>query len=104
LAQVHLESLLQKEPDYKRGEASLLYGKVLFGREKWSLAKEHLDRDVKYWGHAESFILLAKIAIYDGDLTLAREYLQTMLARVNAAPQYSYRMKQHLAIEVKKLA
>ncbi len=103
LAQAHLETLLQKEPDYKRGEASLFYGKVLFEQEKWSNAKEHLDRDVKYWGHAESFILLAKIAIHDSDFTTAREYLETMLARVKAAPHYSYRMKQHLVREAEQM-
>jgi hypothetical protein len=103
LAQAHLKLLLKREPDYKRGEASLLYGRVLYQREQWAIAKEHLDRDVKHWGHAESFILLAKIAIQDGDLANARVYLETMLARVKAAPQYTYRLKQHLVREAEKM-
>jgi hypothetical protein len=103
LAQAHLEVLLEKEPDYKRGDASLLYGKVLFERELWLPAKEHLDRDVKHWGHAEAFILLAKIAIHDCDIPGARMYLETMLARVKAAPQYNYRIKQHLVREAEKM-
>jgi hypothetical protein len=102
-AQEHLEILLAKEPDFKRGDASLLYGKVLFDREYRAQAKEHLELDLKQWGHAEAYLLLAKIAIYDCDISTARTYLETMLARVKAAPQYNYRMKQHLVREAEKL-
>jgi hypothetical protein len=103
LAQEHLEILLKQEPDYKRGDASLLYGKILLEREFWLQAKEHLDRDLKQWGHAEAYLLLAKIAIHDCDVSGARVYLETMLARVKAAPQYNYRMKQHLVREAEKI-
>jgi hypothetical protein len=103
LAQEHLKALLDKEPEYKRGEASLLYGKALYELAQWSLAKAHLDRDVKNWSHSESFILLAKIALQAGDRQAARGYLQTMLAKVKASPRYSYRRNQHLVSQAEKM-
>jgi hypothetical protein len=103
LAQEYLEILLKTEPDYKRGDASLLYGKVLFERELWAQAKEHLDRDLKHWGHTESSLLLAKIAIHDCDVTAARDYLEKMLAKVRSTPQFNYRSKRHLIGEAERL-
>jgi hypothetical protein len=103
LAREHITTLLKKEPDYKQGEASLLYGKVLYELEQWSAAKEHLDRDVKHWSHAESFILLAKIAIRDGDLETAKSYLETTIARIKASPKFNYRRNQHLIGQAEKI-
>lgn len=103
LAREHLKTLMAKEPEYKRGEASLFYGQVLYELGQWSAAKEHLDLDVKQWSHAGSFILLAKIAIQDGDRKMARDYLETMLARVKASPRYNYRKNQHLVRQAEKM-
>jgi hypothetical protein len=103
LARKHLKALLDKEPEYKRGEASLLYGKALYELAQWSVAKAHLDRDVKNWSHSESFILLAKIALQAGDRQAARGYLHTMLAKVKASPRYSYRRNQHLVSQAEKM-
>jgi tetratricopeptide (TPR) repeat protein len=104
LALEHLRTLLVIEPSYKQGEASLQYGKLLYKLARWSLAKAHLEKDVKQWGHSESFLLLAKISL-DGDRneTVAREYLETMLARLKASPKYNYRRNQHLMREAEKI-
>jgi hypothetical protein len=96
-ARTYLEDLLDRDSEYKRGEASLLYGKCLYELQQWSVAKEHLDFDVRQWSHSESFLLLAKIAIdRDGDKVAAKGYLTTMLARLKASPRYNYRKNRDL--------
>ena len=103
LAAAHLKILLAKEPEYKRGTASLAYGKVLYALDRWAEAKQHLATDVKLWSHPESFILLAKIAIQDCEPGVARGYLETMLAKVKASPRYSYRKNQHFVRQAEKM-
>jgi hypothetical protein len=100
----HLNLLMKNDPEHKRGEVSLLYGKILCATDKWSLAKIHLERDVKYWGHAESWLLLAKIVLYqEGDRSTARTYLNTMLSRLNASPKFHYEQNLHLVHEAEKI-
>jgi hypothetical protein len=100
----HLNLLMRNDPEHKRGEVSLLYGKILCATDKWSLAKIHLERDVKYWGHAESWLLLAKIVLYqEGDRATARNYLNTMLSRLKAAPKFHYEQNLHLVQEAEKM-
>lgn len=97
LARAHLQTLLDLDANYKRGEASLLHAKALYNLQQWSVAKEYLDRDVKQWSHSESFLLLAKIALHtDNDKVAAKNYLDTMLGRLKASPRYNYRKNQHL--------
>lgn len=97
LAREYLQTLLDLDANYKRGEASLLHAKALYNLEQWSVAKEYLDRDVKQWSHSESFLLLAKIALnIDNDKVAAKNYLDTMLGRLKASPRYNYRKNQHL--------
>jgi tetratricopeptide (TPR) repeat protein len=104
LARAYLQDLLDRDPEYKRGEASLVYGKALYELKQWSAAKEHLDLDVKRWSHSESFLLLAKIAVnVDGDPIVAKNYLETMLARLKASPRYNYRRNQHLIRSADKI-
>jgi hypothetical protein len=104
LAATHLKTLMQKDPEYKRGGASLLYGKALYETAQWSLAKTHLEQDAKYWGHSESWLLLAKIVYQeDGDRDAARSYLETMIARLKASPKFHYRQNSHLMREAEKM-
>jgi hypothetical protein len=111
-ALVPLKVLMKKDPEYKRGEASLLYGKALYETAQWSAAKTHLEQDAKYWGHSESWLLLAKIALQQESDSLqdssaaraaARSYLNTMITKLKAAPKYHYCRNQHLIHEAKKM-
>jgi hypothetical protein len=97
VAQVYLKELLDRDPDYKRGEASLFYAKILYELKDWAAAREYLVLDIKQWSHSESFLLLAKItANLDRDPAAAKNYLETMLARLKASPRYHYRKNQRL--------
>jgi hypothetical protein len=104
LAQGYLQDLLKIDRDYKRGEASLLYGKSLYELQQWPAAKAHLELDVRQWSHAESFLLLAKIAIdHDDDRAAAKTYLETMVARLKASPRFNYRKNQPLIRSAQKM-
>jgi hypothetical protein len=104
IAMEHLHTLLVNEPDYREGEASLQYGKVLYELAQWSPAKSHLQGDLKRWGHSESLLILARISLYyDDDRLAARNYLDTLLGRLNASPKSSSRKHQHLIHEAGKL-
>ncbi len=103
-AMEHLNTLLINEPNYKRGAASLQYGKVLYELAQWSPAKIHLQGDIHHWGHSESFLLLAKISLYyDDDRIAARNYLEAMLHGLKSAPKSNHRNHQHLIREAQKL-
>ncbi len=102
-AKEHLQLLLKLEPDYKCGEASLLYGRVLFEIPDWENAKTHLTKDIKHWSHPESSVLLATIQTQEGNPQAARDCLETMLAKVKSSPAYHYRRHQHLVRKAEKL-
>lgn len=102
-AKDHLQALLQFEPDYKRGDASLLYGKALFELKDWDAAKPHLEKDIKYWSHPEASLLLATIQKQEGDTEKSRDCLETMVAKLRASPIYHYRRHQHLVRKAEKL-
>lgn len=102
-AKTHLEILLKLDPDYKCGEASLFYGKALFELKDWEAAKIHLDKDIKYWSHPESSILLATIQMQAGNSEDARDRLETMLAKVRASPAFHYRKQQQWVRQAEKM-
>jgi tetratricopeptide (TPR) repeat protein len=99
----YLVTLLAKDPEYRRGEASLLYGKCLFELSQYPEARSHLERDIKQWGHTESRILLAKIDIYEGDHGAARERLESAIALLRGSPKFNYRRNQHLINQAQKM-
>ena len=104
VARSQLKELLDRDADYKRGEASLLYAKTLYQLSEWAAAKEYLELDLKMWGHSESFLLLAKItANIERDPVAAKKYLETMLARLKASPRYNYRKNQTLIRAAQKM-
>ncbi len=102
-AAAHLKRLLSKEPEYKHGAASFLYGKALYKLAKWDKAKKQLDRDVNQWHHLESLLLLANIAIEQRESAIASGYLETLLAKFNAASQHYQRKNQHLVKQAQQL-
>jgi hypothetical protein len=103
VAREHLQALLKLDSDYKCGEASLLYGKVLFELGDWEIAQSHLEKDIKHWSHPESSLLLATIQSKAGNTQDARNCLETMLAKVKASPIYHYRRHQHVVRKAEKM-
>lgn len=102
-ARLHLENLLKVEPNYKYGDASLAYGKVLFELKDRETAKIHLEKDIKQWGHPESYIMLANILLEEGDRTSARGYLETTIAKIRGSSYYHYKRNRHWIGKAEKL-
>lgn len=96
-AQTHLQHLLTLDPEYKRGDASLLLGKVLVASEQRELAKTHLIQDIKDWSHPEAALILASLQSEDGEKQDAYDILKTMLAKLKACPEFYYRQHRHVA-------
>lgn len=86
-----LSRILEVEPDFRRGDASLAYGKVLFELEDWPAARQQLEQDIKRWGNAESYLLLARILEQEGAYDLAKSHLETMLARSQGTYEFQYK-------------
>jgi hypothetical protein len=103
VASRHLELLLKIDRRHLQGDASLLYAKVLFNLEKWSIARIHLNEDIYYWGHPESIVFLAKIEIQDGNIGVAEKLLENMLLKLNGSPAYHARRYQLVAREAKSI-
>jgi tetratricopeptide (TPR) repeat protein len=98
-----LKILLQQEPNYKSGAASLRYGKVLCELAQWDKARQQLVRDLDRWGHPESSLLLAKIAINDREPVIAKGYLENMLARLATSPLPNRRQHQQIVTRAQLL-
>jgi len=102
-ARTHLENLLKVDPRHRSGDASLAYGKTLFALKDWDAAETHLQEDLKEWGHAETYLMLAEMQAKQGDLETAREHLETMLARLRGSTIYHYKRNRHLVGKAEKL-
>ncbi|MDX2214663.1 MAG: tetratricopeptide repeat protein [Oculatellaceae cyanobacterium bins.114] len=103
IAKDYLQTLINLEPDYKFGEASLSYGQTLFALEDWEAVEPHLEKDLKHWGHPETPLMLAKIQIQRGDTDAAHQLLETMIFKLKSAPKFHYRQKRHLIGEAERL-
>lgn len=102
-AKEYLQKLFQIEPDYKFGDASLAYGKMLFELQEWDAAKLHLERDIKQWSHPEASVMLATIYAKQGESKAAYNCLETMLFKVRSSPMYHYRRHQTSIKKAEKL-
>ncbi len=102
-AKDHLELLLKFDPEYKFGDASADYGKVLYQLEELEAAKRHLDQHVRRWTSAESRLILADIAIQMEQPESAREYLEALLSGLRGGPQFHYRNNRHLVRKAERM-
>jgi hypothetical protein len=103
VASRHLELLIKIDPKHLQGDASLLYAKVLFNLEKWSLARSYLQDDIYYWGHPESIIMLAKIEMQDRNIDRADRLLQELVTKLKKSPTYHLHRHQQLMKEAEQM-
>jgi tetratricopeptide (TPR) repeat protein len=93
-AKSYTAALLAIDPQARFGEASLLYAKAQYELKEWDQLRPHLETDIQQWSHPESSVMLATILLQSGDKAEARDRLETMMARVQASPQYHHRRHQ----------
>jgi len=85
-AKAQLRHLLDKDPNFKFGDASLLLGKSLLELNEIPRAQAHLEQHVGRWRQPEALYLLARLYVDQGQIALARTLLQGLLADLQASP------------------
>lgn len=102
-AQTHLAVLMDVDPDFLYGDASVTYAQVLVDAEQLDRAIQHLNQHFKRWSHPEAYLILAQVHQKKGDRTLAREAIETMIVKVKSSPPYHYRKNQRYVKQGEKL-
>jgi hypothetical protein len=102
-ARERLSKLLELDPEYKFGDASLAYAKTLVALNDTEAAKDYLGKHIKSWAKPEAYYMLAKIKADEGDKHEARSLLDTMLHNLKGSPSYYYRRNQYLVRRANKL-
>jgi len=82
-----LAEILAKDPAYKFGDVSLLYGNSLLRLNDTTAAKEHFENHTRRWRHPESLFRLAELRAHAGDVPAARELLQAIIMDVDGSPR-----------------
>ena len=99
----HLEALLALDPEYKFGEADLLYSRVLYMLQDLGRARDRLEQNARTWGNAEARLLLAEIYLQDGNNEGARQQLDKMLNGLRGSPRFHYQNNRHLVRKAERL-
>lgn len=103
IAQQHLATLVEVDPDFLYGDASVAYAKVLADRQQWDGAIAHLHQHFKRWSHPEAYLVLAQVHQQKGDREAAKEAIETMIMKVKSSPPYHYRKNQRYVKQGEKL-
>ncbi|AFY44259.1 tetratricopeptide repeat protein [Nostoc sp. PCC 7107] len=96
-AKQYLQSLLKIDPDYQYGDASLIYGEILFALEEFTAAKQHLENHIQHWNHPQAYITLAQILSQQGDIETARHYLEIIIVKIKESSYYHYKRRQTIS-------
>ncbi|MEL6471859.1 MAG: tetratricopeptide repeat protein [Cyanobacteria bacterium J06623_4] len=94
-AKDYLARLLQIEPEFAYGEASLAYGEVLYQTEETDQALAHLETHIKSWSSPEAYLMLADLQTKQDNFAAARETLETMVIKIKGFVPFQYRKNQH---------
>ncbi|MBD2494654.1 PLD nuclease N-terminal domain-containing protein [Nostoc sp. FACHB-280] len=102
-AKSYLETILKIDPDYKYGDASLMYGETLFALQELETAKHHLENHIQNWNHPQAYIILAEILSLQGDVETARNYLETIIVKIQESSYFHYKRKRLVSKAAKLL-
>ncbi|ALF53546.1 tetratricopeptide TPR_2 repeat-containing protein [Nostoc piscinale CENA21] len=102
-AKSYLETILKIDPDYKYGDASLMYGETLFALQEFEAAKQHLENHIQSWNHPQAYIILAEILSRQGDVQTACNYLETIIVKIQESSYFHYKRKRLVSKAAKLL-
>lgn len=94
VAKRHLQTLLRTSPNFRYGEASLLYGHVLLRLNELDQANIHLETYLTCWSTPEAYILLATVQQQQGNAFAARCVLETLMKQIQTSTPFQYRNNQ----------
>jgi len=95
VAKGYLATLLEVNPEFSYGDASLAYGEMLYQTEDTERAFDHLQAHVKTWSNPEAYLMLAALLEKKQDPAAARETLETMIIKIKGFVPFQYRKNQH---------
>lgn len=78
--------ILDRDPQYRFGDASFAYAKALFDTGDTAAGRVHLEKHCQRWRHPEAVYLLAERCIAEGDHAAARAHLLDVLRDINGSP------------------
>ncbi|MFG0334483.1 MAG: tetratricopeptide repeat protein [Maioricimonas sp. JB049] len=102
-AREKLEKVLARDPSYKFGDVSLLYGKTLYRLGEREAAREQLEKHTKRWRHPEGVFLLATLCADAGEIKQAREHLDGLIMDIEASPRAIARKQVFWKARARKL-
>ncbi|MGD1896719.1 MAG: tetratricopeptide repeat protein [Phormidesmis sp.] len=102
-AKNYLAQLLEINPEFSYGDASLAYGEMLYQTEDTAGAFEHLKQHVKSWSNPEAYLMLADLHSKQKDAAAARETLETLIIKVKGFVPFQYRKNQHFIRQAERM-
>lgn len=78
--------ILDKDPQYKFGDVSLVFGRSIMELGDVAAATQHLEQHVRRWRHPEAVYLLASLHARQGCYQIARDHLQALIHDINGSP------------------
>jgi hypothetical protein len=101
-AAAKLEHILKKDPEYKYGEPSLAYARILYERrDKKALAS--LEAHIIKWAQPEALFMLGSLLIENNQATRGRELLEGAVLDIKGAPGYYFKANRKWISRMKSL-
>jgi len=94
-ARVTLDTLIEKNPDYKDQDSHLLYAQVLDQLGDLDGATEEYETLIKYYTGPEPHVRFAELLLKQGNTQRANELLDDVIKRAKHSPAHYTRMHKH---------
>lgn len=98
-----LSRVLEKDPQFRYGEASLALGVALVGLGRADEAREHLESHLKRWSHPQAVVMLAEVLVGQGRQADARRVLQGLVDDMKYTPGFNYRKNRRWVRRARQL-
>lgn len=80
------QQILDRDPQYRFGDASFAYAKSLLATGDTAAGRLYLEKHCHRWRNPEAVFLLAERCAEDGDTDLARQHLVEVIRDINGSP------------------
>lgn len=78
--------ILDRDPQYRFGDASFTYAQALLETGNTTQGREHLEKHCQRWRNPEAVYLLAERCAADGDVAMARQHTLDVIRDINGSP------------------
>lgn len=78
--------ILDRDPQYRFGDASFAYGSALLETGDTAGGRAHLEKHCQRWRNPEAVYRLAERCAADGDAAAAKQYAMDVIRDINSSP------------------